>query len=246
MIAVLIDCERSKRVVIPSWHIELRSMSMKSDRPNFFGEAVSHMTLHIQMPLYVTCVCHHLRSKWDNLLHSILRVQRLLVYLNVEFLNHMRKHHVRDCDSVESSAEVIIISCLSKILLLTIPKAVTESQQGVHVGRLPENRSNRICLVESHNGELLACYNILKLPVRHPLRTTFLLSKRRSVCTPVTIMNASCQCGAISFKTPLPEPLALYICHCVECQRQSGSAFGCSAIFPSFDLPCKENLSVYS
>jgi len=59
-------------------------------------------------------------------------------------------------------------------------------------------------------------------------------------------MNASCQCGAISFKTPLPKPLAVYICHCDECRRQSSSAFGCSAIFPSFPLPCKDKLSVYS
>ncbi|TVY94123.1 hypothetical protein LAWI1_G000498 [Lachnellula willkommii] len=59
-------------------------------------------------------------------------------------------------------------------------------------------------------------------------------------------MNASCQCGAVSFKTPLPKPLAVYICHCDECRRQSSSAFGCSAIFPRFELPCKEVLSCYS
>ncbi|TVY24630.1 hypothetical protein LHYA1_G006402 [Lachnellula hyalina] len=59
-------------------------------------------------------------------------------------------------------------------------------------------------------------------------------------------MNASCQCGAVSFKTPLAKPLAIYICHCDECRRQSSSAFGCSAIFPRFELPCKEALSCYS
>jgi hypothetical protein len=59
-------------------------------------------------------------------------------------------------------------------------------------------------------------------------------------------MDASCQCGRVSFKTPLPKPLALYICHCEECRRQSSSAFGCSAIFPKFPLPCMEELSVYS
>ncbi|KAK4196925.1 hypothetical protein QBC40DRAFT_309534 [Triangularia verruculosa] len=52
-------------------------------------------------------------------------------------------------------------------------------------------------------------------------------------------MNASCQCGAIRFKTPLPKPLALYICHCVTCQRQTSSAFGVSAIFPRFSLPAQ-------
>nr|CDP22720.1 Putative protein of unknown function [Podospora anserina S mat+] len=50
-------------------------------------------------------------------------------------------------------------------------------------------------------------------------------------------MNASCQCGSIRFKTPLPKPLALYICHCIACQRQTSSAFGVSAIFPRFSLP---------
>ncbi|KAL2155035.1 hypothetical protein VTH82DRAFT_3711 [Thermothelomyces myriococcoides] len=58
-------------------------------------------------------------------------------------------------------------------------------------------------------------------------------------------MDASCQCGAVSFKTPLPKPLALYICHCHECQRQSSSAFGTSAIFPRFPLPDAELLSCY-
>ncbi|KAK3337288.1 glutathione-dependent formaldehyde-activating [Cercophora scortea] len=58
-------------------------------------------------------------------------------------------------------------------------------------------------------------------------------------------MNASCQCGAVSFKTPLPKPLALYICHCAECRRQTGSAFGASAIFPRFQFPDAELLSCY-
>lgn len=59
-------------------------------------------------------------------------------------------------------------------------------------------------------------------------------------------MDVFCQCGTIAFKTPLPKPLAIYICHCHECQRQSSSAFGCSAIFPKFPLPCKDMLSCYS
>jgi hypothetical protein len=59
-------------------------------------------------------------------------------------------------------------------------------------------------------------------------------------------MDASCQCHAISFKTPLPKPLALYICHCLECRHQSSSAFGCSAMFPKFPLPNEEMLSSYS
>ncbi|KND91365.1 hypothetical protein TOPH_04131 [Tolypocladium ophioglossoides CBS 100239] len=59
-------------------------------------------------------------------------------------------------------------------------------------------------------------------------------------------MEARCQCGSVAFKTPLPEPLALYICHCAECRRQTSSAFGASAIFPRFKLPDAELLSCYA
>ncbi|KAK9775419.1 putative CENP-V/GFA domain-containing protein [Seiridium cardinale] len=59
-------------------------------------------------------------------------------------------------------------------------------------------------------------------------------------------MEARCQCGAVSFKTPLSKPLALYICHCAECRRQTSSAFGTSAIFPRFALPQTEELACYS
>ncbi|MCJ1479171.1 hypothetical protein MMC13_007855 [Lambiella insularis] len=50
-------------------------------------------------------------------------------------------------------------------------------------------------------------------------------------------MNASCQCHRTTFLTPLPAPLALYICHCLDCRAQSSSAFGISARFPRFALP---------
>ncbi|KAF7863962.1 hypothetical protein EAF04_006927 [Stromatinia cepivora] len=50
----------------------------------------------------------------------------------------------------------------------------------------------------------------------------------------------------VVFKTPLSKPLAVYICHCNECKRQSSSAFGASAIFPRFPLPRPEFLAVYT
>ncbi|KAJ6437951.1 glutathione-dependent formaldehyde-activating [Purpureocillium lavendulum] len=59
-------------------------------------------------------------------------------------------------------------------------------------------------------------------------------------------MEARCQCGSVSFKTPLPEPLALYICHCAECRRQTSSVLGTSAIFPRFKLPESDLLSCYA
>lgn len=49
-------------------------------------------------------------------------------------------------------------------------------------------------------------------------------------------MEGRCQCGAVRFTTPLDKPVKVYVCHCIECRRQSSSAFGISAIFPAFDL----------
>lgn len=43
----------------------------------------------------------------------------------------------------------------------------------------------------------------------------------------------SCQCGTVTFHASLPKPLAVYICHCTQCQKQSASAFGVTAMFPA-------------
>ena|SRR3990167_9693310 len=40
-----------------------------------------------------------------------------------------------------------------------------------------------------------------------------------------------CQCGEIHYKST-GEAMALYICHCRECQKQSASAFGISLKVP--------------
>ena len=60
-------------------------------------------------------------------------------------------------------------------------------------------------------------------------------------------MNAQCQCGNIKFRTPLPAPLKVYVCHCSECRHQSSSAFGISAIFPPFEIesPNQNAITVY-
>ena len=50
-------------------------------------------------------------------------------------------------------------------------------------------------------------------------------------------MEGRCQCGTITFTTPLSKPEAIYICYCIECQHQSASAFGISALFSDFDIP---------
>lgn len=41
--------------------------------------------------------------------------------------------------------------------------------------------------------------------------------------------SGGCQCGHVRYVAPR-EPLALYICHCTECRKQSSSAFGVSFI----------------
>jgi len=43
--------------------------------------------------------------------------------------------------------------------------------------------------------------------------------------------TGGCQCGRTRYESA-GDPLALYVCHCHECRRQSASAFGMSFIVP--------------
>lgn len=45
------------------------------------------------------------------------------------------------------------------------------------------------------------------------------------------MITGGCQCGAIRYQCAA-EPLALFVCHCRECRKQSGSAFGMSLQVP--------------
>jgi len=40
-------------------------------------------------------------------------------------------------------------------------------------------------------------------------------------------LTGSCQCGAVRYEVTAP-PVRTYICHCLECRKQSASAFGIS------------------
>ncbi|MFL6835047.1 MAG: GFA family protein, partial [Xanthobacteraceae bacterium] len=40
-------------------------------------------------------------------------------------------------------------------------------------------------------------------------------------------LSGGCQCGGVRYELSA-EPLTVYVCHCTECQRQSGSAFALS------------------
>ena len=44
-------------------------------------------------------------------------------------------------------------------------------------------------------------------------------------------MEGGCQCRKVRYRLE-GEPLGLTVCHCTECQRQSGSAFGMSLAVP--------------
>ena len=54
-------------------------------------------------------------------------------------------------------------------------------------------------------------------------------------------MNGSreggCQCGAVRYRIS-GKPIALAVCHCMDCQRQSGSAFGMTMLMrkDSFEI----------
>ena len=48
---------------------------------------------------------------------------------------------------------------------------------------------------------------------------------------PVPPMTGGCQCGALRYAVEAA-PIACWACHCAQCRRQSGSAFGLSMLVP--------------
>ena len=49
------------------------------------------------------------------------------------------------------------------------------------------------------------------------------------------VHEGGCQCGNIRYEIA-GDPLMIYVCHCRECQKQSGSAFGISVIISGSQL----------
>ncbi len=47
--------------------------------------------------------------------------------------------------------------------------------------------------------------------------------------------GGGCQCGAVRYEITGP-PRIVYVCHCTECQTQSGSAFAMAAVIPKDDF----------
>ena len=48
-------------------------------------------------------------------------------------------------------------------------------------------------------------------------------------------LKGGCQCGQVRYELAAP-PHAIYVCHCRDCQKQSSSAFGISAMARSADV----------
>jgi hypothetical protein len=47
----------------------------------------------------------------------------------------------------------------------------------------------------------------------------------------IVVRTAACSCGALSARCE-GEPVRVSVCHCLACQRRSGSAFAAQARFP--------------
>ena len=48
----------------------------------------------------------------------------------------------------------------------------------------------------------------------------------------MTTREASCQCGRLRVRAQ-GEPVSVSVCHCLDCQKRSGSAFATQARFPA-------------
>jgi hypothetical protein len=48
-------------------------------------------------------------------------------------------------------------------------------------------------------------------------------------------LTGRCQCGGVAYAVA-GAPIGVYVCHCLECRRQSASAFGISVIVRAADV----------
>lgn len=56
--------------------------------------------------------------------------------------------------------------------------------------------------------------------------------------------TASCSCGQLSVTTSA-EPLRVSVCHCLACQRRTGSVFGAQARFPAASVTIRGNATQF-
>jgi hypothetical protein len=60
----------------------------------------------------------------------------------------------------------------------------------------------------------------------------------------MTERQGGCQCGRVRYRITA-QPLMLVACHCKECQRASGSAFGLSLIMPQAGVAIEGELKLF-
>ena len=58
-------------------------------------------------------------------------------------------------------------------------------------------------------------------------------------------MDGSCLCGAVTYEI-MGDPELRLVCHCTQCQRQTGSAFSLLYAIPKDDLRITGALQVYA
>jgi hypothetical protein len=58
------------------------------------------------------------------------------------------------------------------------------------------------------------------------------------------LRSATCSCGQLSL-TVSEEPIRVSICHCLACQRRTGSVFGAQARFPKHAVQVTGGSSAY-
>jgi hypothetical protein len=58
------------------------------------------------------------------------------------------------------------------------------------------------------------------------------------------IHEGGCLCGAVRYRA-MNEPVRASICHCRNCQRRTGSAFGIGAYFKETDVEIRGELRTY-
>ena len=56
--------------------------------------------------------------------------------------------------------------------------------------------------------------------------------------------SGGCLCGEVTYKVQ-GDPAANFLCHCKNCQKQSGSAFSINLIYPKSQFECQGRLSIY-
>lgn len=58
------------------------------------------------------------------------------------------------------------------------------------------------------------------------------------------VRTAACRCGALSARCE-GEPVRVSVCHCLTCQRRTGSAFSAQARFPQESVTLSGEASTY-